>query len=266
MEQIVSVPQRRGRPARPSLSVGIADSAEIVRAAQELRYRVFADEMGANLPTVIPGIDHDAFDPHCHHLVVRDDTSGEVVGTYRVLTPESASGIGYYSETEFDLTRLEHLRPQLVEIGRSCVHPDHRSGATITLLWAGLGQFMKEHGYEYLIGCASVSMADSGHLAASLYGQLSSGPQSRMAPEEYRVFPRCPLHLAALRRDLPAEPPPLIKGYLRAGAWVCGDPAWDPDFNTADLPLLLPMARLSDRYARHFLGEQGGGGTSVMNG
>ena len=130
----------------------------------------------------------------------------------------------------------------------------------------GMAAVMKEHGYEYLIGCASVSMADSGHLAASLYGQLSSGPQSRMAPEEYRVFPRCPLHLAALRRDLPAEPPPLIKGYLRAGAWVCGDPAWDPDFNTADLPLLLPMARLSDRYARHFLGEQGGGGTSVMNG
>jgi len=266
MEQIVSVPQRRGRQARPSLSVGIADSAEIVREAQELRYRVFADEMGANLSTAIPGLDHDPFDAHCHHLVVRDEANGEVVGTYRILTPESASRIGYYSETEFDLARLDHLRPQLVEIGRSCVHPGHRSGATITLLWAGLGQFMKEHGYEYLIGCASVSMADGGHLAASLYGQLSSGPQSRMAPEEYRVFPRCPLHLAALRRDLPVDPPPLIKGYLRAGAWVCGEPAWDPDFNTADLPLLLPMARLSDRYARHFLGEQGGGGTSVMNG
>jgi putative hemolysin len=266
MEQIVSVPQRRGRPARPSLSVGIADSAEIVRAAQELRYRVFAYEMGANLSTAIPGLDRDLFDAHCHHLVVRDEANGEVVGTYRILTPESASRIGYYSETEFDLARLDHLRPQLVEIGRSCVHPGHRSGATITLLWAGLGQFMKEHGYEYLIGCASVSMADGGHLAASLYGQLSSGPQSRMAPEEYRVFPRCPLHLAALRRDLPAEPPPLIKGYLRAGAWVCGEPAWDPDFNTADLPLLLPMARLSERYARHFFGEQGGGGTSVMNG
>ena len=266
MEQIVSVPQRRGRPARPSLSVGIADSAEVVRAAQELRYLVFADEMGANLSTAIPGVDHDAFDPHCQHLVVRNDASGEVVGTYRILTPESASRIGYYAETEFDLARLEPLRPELVEIGRSCVHPDHRSGATITLLWAGLGQFMKEHGYKYLIGCASVSMADGGHLAASLYASLSSGAQSRMAPEEYRVFPRCPLPLAALRGDLPVEAPPLIKGYVRAGAWVCGEPAWDPDFNTADLPILLPMARLSDRYARHFLGEQGGSGTSVMNG
>jgi putative hemolysin len=266
MEQLVTVPQRRGRPARPSLSVGVADSADVVRAAQELRYRVFAEEMGANLPTTIPGVDHDAFDPHCHHLVVRDDTSGEVVGTYRILTPESASRIGYYSETEFDLARLEHLRPELVEIGRSCVHPEHRSGATITLLWAGLGRFMKEHGYNYLIGCASVSMADGGHLAASLYSSLSSGAHGCLAPAEYQVFPRCPLPLAALRRDLPVEAPPLIKGYLRAGAWVCGEPAWDPDFNTADLLILLPMARLSDRYARHFLGEQGGNAASVMNG
>jgi putative hemolysin len=266
MEQIVSSNRRRARPARPSLSFGIAESAEAVRAAQELRYRVFAEEMGANLSTAIPGVDHDAFDPHCHHLVVRDDTSGEVVGTYRILTPERATRIGYYSETEFDLSRLEPLRPQLVEIGRSCVHPDHRSGAAITLLWAGLGQFMKEHGYRYLIGCASVSMADGGHLAASLYASLSGGASGRMAPEEYRVSPRCPLPLAALRRDLPVEPPPLIKGYLRAGAWVCGEPGWDPDFNTADLPMLLPMARLSDRYARHFLGEQGGTGTSVMDG
>jgi putative hemolysin len=266
MEQTVSVPRRRGRPARPSLSVGIADSTEVVRAAQELRYRVFADEMGANLSTAIPGIDHDAFDPHCHHLVVRDDASGEVVGTYRILTPERASRIGYYSETEFDLARLEHLRPRLVEIGRSCVHPDHRSGATIALLWAGLGRFIKERGYKHLIGCASVSMADGGHLAASLYSSLSNGAQGRMAPEEYRVSPRCPLPLAALRSDLPVEAPPLIKGYLRAGAWVCGEPAWDPHFNTADLPMLLPMARLSDRYARHFLGEQGGSETSVIDG
>ncbi len=266
MEQVISLPQRRGRPARPSLSVGIAESAAVVRAAQELRYRVFAEELGARLSTPTPGVDQDSFDPHCHHLVVRDDASGEVVGTYRILTPEHASRIGYYSETEFDLARLEHLRPKLVEIGRSCVHPDHRSGATITLLWAGLGQFMTERGYGYLFGCASVSMADGGHLAASLYGQLSRGPQSRMAPEAYRVFPRCPLPLAALRSDLPVEAPPLIKGYLRAGAWVCGEPAWDPDFNTADLPLLLPMARLSDRYARHFLGEQGGNAASAMSG
>ena len=257
MVQLASVSKRSSRPARPRLSVAIADSADAIRAAQELRYRVFAEEMGAKLSTPIPGVDVDAYDPFCQHLVVRDDASGEVVGTYRILAPESADQAGYYSESEFDLSRLDALRPSLVEIGRSCVHPDHRNGATIGLLWAGLGYFMQEHGYEYLMGCASISMADGGHIAASLYASLAGGPARHLAPPEYRVFPRCPLPLEALRQDLAVEAPPLIKGYLRAGAWVCGEPAWDPDFNTADLPMLLPMSRLSHRHFRHFLAGQG---------
>lgn len=256
MEQLARAAERRLRPTRPSLSVGIAESADVIRAAQRLRYQVFAGELGANLAGDIPGVDHDAFDPFCKQLVVRDEASGEVVGTYRILTPENARRIGYYSEGEFDLARLQALRPRLVEIGRSCVHPDHRTGVTITLLWAGLARFMREHGYDYLMGCASVGMTDGGHRAASLYTALSTGPGSHLSPAEYRVFPRCPLPLDALRRDLVVDPPPLIKGYLRAGAWICGEPAWDPDFNTADLPILMPMARVSDRYAKRFLTEQ----------
>jgi putative hemolysin len=183
--------------------------------------------------------------------VVRDRGSGEVVGNYRILSPENARQVGYYSENEFDLTRLQHLRPRLVEIGRSCVHPDYRNGATIALLWSGLARYMTERGYDYLMGCASISMADGGHAAASLYNRLSGN----LGPQEYRVFPRCPLPLAALKKDQPAEMPPLIKAYLRAGAWVCGEPAWDPDFNTADLPILMPMGRVSGRYAKHYLGQ-----------
>lgn len=244
-----------GRQRKPSrnLSVGLAQSEREILAAQKLRYRVFAEELGAKLNTRIPGVDQDIYDAYCEHLVVRDENSGEVIGTYRILTPENAHKIGsYYSEGEFDLTRLQHLRPKMVEIGRSCVHPDYRSGATITLLWAGLAAFMQEHGYEYLIGCASISMADGGHAAASLYNRLADN----MSPLEYRVFPRCPLPLEALQNDQHAELPPLIKGYLRAGAWVCGEPAWDPDFNTADLPVLMPMSRIDARYAKHFLGRQ----------
>lgn len=246
-------------PARqkPALSVGLAHSPEEIEEAQRLRYRVFADEMGARLPTRTAGVDQDIYDPYCDHLVVRDEQSGEVVGTYRILSPQNARRIGgYYSENEFDLTRLQHLRGKLVEIGRSCVHPDYRSGATIALLWAGLARYMVEGGYEHLIGCASVSMADGGHAAASLYNRLGA----HLSPLEYRVFPRCPLPLAALNGNLPDDRrppvPPLIKGYLRAGAWICGAPAWDPDFNTADLPVLLPMRRLDARYARHFIGSQ----------
>lgn len=237
------------RPERQKLALGFARTPSEIADAQRLRYRVFAGEMGANLPSRVPGIDQDIYDPYCEHLVVRDTRSGEVVGNYRILSPESARQIGYYSENEFDLTRLQHLRPRLVEIGRSCVHPAYRSGATIALLWAGLARYMTDRGHGYLIGCASVSMADGGHAAASLYNRLAE----HLGPPEYRVFPRCPLPLAALRNDRPAETPPLIKAYLRAGAWICGEPAWDPDFNTADLPILMPMAKVSPRYAKHYL-------------
>ncbi len=238
--------------ARHQLSVGLATSPSEILDAQRLRYRVFAGEMGANLPTRTPGVDRDIYDPFCEHLVVRDESSGDIVGTYRILAPTPARQIGYYSENEFDLTRLQHLRPRLVEIGRSCVHPDYRTGATIALLWAGLAQYMSDNAYDYLMGCASISMADGGHAAASLYNRLAA---DHLGPQEYRVFPRCPLPLAALQQDRTAETPPLIKGYLRAGAWICGEPAWDPDFNTADLPILMPMARVTARYARHYLGN-----------
>ncbi|MGB4467400.1 MAG: GNAT family N-acyltransferase [Azovibrio sp.] len=244
--------QKAIKPARPKLSVGLATDKDEILEAQRLRYRVFAGELGAKLSNRIPGVDEDIFDRWCEHLVVRDDDSGEVVGTYRILSPVNARRVGYYSEGEFDLTRLQHLRPRLVEIGRSCVHPDYRSGATIALLWQGLSHYMQSNGYDYLMGCASISMADGGHAAASLYQRLAHGEKSYLSPLEYRVFPRCPLPLAALRQDAPADLPPLIKGYLRAGAWICGEPAWDPDFNTADLPILISIARVDSRYAKHF--------------
>ena len=241
----------RARPEKKSLSVGLACGQSEILDAQRLRYRVFAGEMGANLPSRTPGVDRDIYDPFCEHLIVRDEAAGRIVGTYRILSPAAARKVGgYYSENEFDLTRLQHLRPRLVEIGRSCVHPDYRTGATITLLWSGLAQYMTEQGYDYLIGCASISMADGGHAAASLYNRLSE----HLGPQEYRVFPRCPLPLAALQQDRQTPTPPLIKGYLRAGAWICGEPAWDPDFNTADLPVLMPMAKVAARYAKHYLG------------
>ena len=246
------------RRERRQLSVGLAVSEREIHEAKKLRYRVFADEMGARLPTKTPGVDHDFYDPYCEHLVARDEQSGEIVGTYRILTPEAARRVGgYYTEDEFDLTRLLHLRPYMVEIGRSCVHPDFRTGATITLLWSGLANFMMARKYRFLTGCASVSMADGGHNAVALYDRL----KDHLAPTEYRVFPRNPLPLEPLRQDVKPEIPPLIKGYLRAGAWICGEPAWDPDFNTADLPILLPMDRVEGRYAKHFQIDDKAGAT-----
>ncbi|MEW6133026.1 MAG: GNAT family N-acyltransferase [Pseudomonadota bacterium] len=227
------------------------DDAEIAEA-QQLRYKVFAEEMGARLPSAHMGMDIDSFDSLCDHLLVRDTFSGEVVGTYRILPPDSAKKSGYYSEQEFDLTRFHFLRPRMAELGRSCVHPAYRSGAVIALLWMGLADYMTRHGYDYMIGCASIGMADGGYLAASVYRHVSA---RHMSPVEWRATPRNPLPLELLDNGTPGLPPPLIKGYLRVGAMVCGEPAWDPDFNTADLLLLLPMKQINRSYMRHFVNK-----------
>ncbi len=251
--ELIQIETTTKRPKKlQGLAVSFATREKDVLEAQRLRYRIFAEEMGAHLPSRTPGVDHDMFDPFCEHLIVRDTETHEIVGTYRILSPENANMVGYYTENEFNISRLRMLRPSLVEIGRSCVHPDYRTGATIMMLWSGLAQYMKKNRYNYLMGCASISMADGGHIAASLYKQLS---QQYACPPEYSVIPHCPLPIHALNQNLQAEIPPLIKGYLRAGAWICGEPAWDPDFHTADLHILLPMNKVSSRYANHYLGS-----------
>ena len=238
---------------KPKFSVNLARTESEVREAQKLRYKVFAEEMGAKMPGNEERIDQDRYDFYCDHLLVRDENTNEVVGTYRILSPEQAvKAGGYYSEGEFDLSRLDNLRSSLVEVGRSCVHADYRDGRVITLLWAGMAQYMVNNNYDYLIGCASISMVDGGHNAANIYSNIKS---DSMGPVEWRVTPICALPYAALLDQADVFVPPLIKGYLRLGAYVCGDPAWDPDFNTADLLLLLPMSQLNKRYARHFLGK-----------
>ncbi|MGE5466616.1 MAG: GNAT family N-acetyltransferase [Ignavibacteria bacterium] len=232
-------------------TVRFATTQSEIREAQKLRYRVFVEEFGARLQTREAGVDEDFYDAYCEHLIVRDEEQGRIVGTYRVLSPSAAARVGnYYSENEFYLTRLQHLRPGIVEVGRSCIDPAYRSGAVIALLWAKLAEYMTSNDYGYLVGCASISMADGGHNAANLFTQLA---EKHLAPAEYQVAPRCPLPFQALADGAPASIPPLLKGYLRAGAWICGEPAWDPDFNSADLLLLLPMANISARYRKHFV-------------
>ena len=236
--------------SRYHVSLAVDDSE--IREAQRLRHEVFAEEMGARLSSVLPGHDIDLYDPFCDHLLVRELGSGEVVGTYRILPPESARHVGsYYSEQEFDLTRLHFLRPRMAELGRSCVHPAHRSGGVIARLWIGLADYMTRYGYEYMVGCASIGMADGGHIAASVYRQLI---ERHLAPVEWRTTPRYRLPVESLDDGRAATLPPLTKGYTRLGAMVCGEPAWDPDFNTADLLMLLPMAQLNRSYARRFVG------------
>jgi putative hemolysin len=252
-----AVPTPRARPAR--LEAVWARHEDEVAAAQRLRYEVFAQEVGARLrpPAGTPeGHDVDLFDRYCEHLLVRTPATAEepaqVVGTYRVLTPEGARlAGGFYSDQEFDLVRLRPQRARMAELGRSCIDAHWRTGSVILLLWSALAAFMQRNGYESVFGCASMSMHDGGHAAASLWEQLR---RTHLAPVDMHVRPRLPLPLESLRKDLPVEAPPLIRGYLRCGARVLGEPAWDPDFNTADLPLMLRLQDLPATYRKHFNG------------
>lgn len=237
-------------PSFSKLSLSLASTEEEVKEVQRLRYKVFIEAMGLTALANAEGLDRDEFDEHCDHLIVRDTKTLKVVGTYRILGPNAARQLGrFYSETEFDLSRLHNIRDSIAEAGRACIHPDYRSGAVIMMLWAGLAAFMRRERCTYLIGCASISLTDGGHNAAAIYRNFK---EEDFAPLEYRVKP----HLAFPFEDMDhghiARIPPLLKGYIRAGGWVCGEPAWDPDFHSADLFLMLPLANLDNRYAKHY--------------
>ena len=249
--------QRVEKPAAGKILVQWARHQEEVRQAQRLRYNVFALEMGANLSKTLPGHDIDLFDDYCEHLLVRDEATLEVIGTYRVLTPTQAKRVGStYSDIEFDLTRLRMLRSRMVELGRSCVHADHRHGGVILALWGALAEFMGRNQLDTMMGCASIPMqhngVSTGQAAASIWRQVR---QTSLAAIEYRVTPRLALPVEKLDDTLDVEPPALIKGYLRLGAKVLGAPAWDPDFNSADLPMMMRIADLPARYRKHFSGK-----------
>lgn len=231
-----------------NLVLSVANTLEEVREAQRLRYRVFIAARELQ-PMLIDDIDEDEFDGFCDHLTVRDKLTNEVVGTYRFLSPKSAQRCGrYYSETEFDISRLHHLRERMAEAGRACIDPEFRSGAVLLLLWGGLATLLEKARCDYLIGCASVSLADGGALAAWLCSHLST---THLAPIEYRVFAHTAFK-TSVTSNKAQRIPPLLNSYLRNGAWIGGAPAWDANFHCADFFLLLPLTRLNPMYASHF--------------
>jgi putative hemolysin len=247
----------RAPEKRSPYSIALARSAREVDEAQKLRYQVFVEEMGAELPAeaLQRHRDADEYDADCEHLLVRDNATGNVVGCYRIMRPDVARRRGgFYADSEFDLSRLANIRSTTAEVGRACIHPDFRSGSVIMMLWSGLSRFMVENGVEYVIGCASIPLADGHENALAVYRDTA---RKCLAPSEYRVFPKNPYPVPALDSEAQSHVTPhipaLIKGYTRLGAWIGGAPAWDPHFNTADLFVLLPIARMKGAYAKHFL-------------
>jgi putative hemolysin len=244
------IPSLEAKQATPRLALSLASTPKEVREVQRLRYKVFIEGQGLSALANEEGLDRDEFDEFCDHLIVRDASTLKVVGTYRMLSAAKSRRLGrFYSENEFDLGRLNNVRSRMVEAGRACIHPAYRGGSVIMLLWSGLADYMRREGCDFLVGCASMSLADGGHNAIAVYQSLLV---KHAAPMEYRVTPHLPFPIHSLEPAAKPQVPPLIKGYMRSGAWLCGEPAWDPDFESADIFLMLPLANLDGRYAKHY--------------
>lgn len=243
MSRIEQIPQRRLQAERLT-------TPEALHEAQRLRYQIFALECGAQLPGADHELDHDAFDLACRHIGVRDINSGALVATTRLLDHSAALGLGrFYSEQEFTLHGLSALTGAVLEVGRTCVAPHARNGATIAVLWAELAEIMNEGNYRYLMGCASIPMHDGGLQAHAIMQRLR---EHHLCQKRLRAEPLRPLPALQVPDNLITQMPPLLKAYMRLGAKICGEPCWDPEFHVADVFILLQRDQLCPRYARHF--------------
>lgn len=210
----------------------LADSASAVRAVQALRFEVFNVELDEGLPqSYDSGLDADPFDAVCDHLIVEDASSGAVVGTYRLQTGTRAgAALGYYSEREFDFSPFEAMRGQIVELGRACIHRDHRNFAVLNLLWKGIAAYAQARGGRYLVGCSSLTSQDEAEGAAAFLAL-----DAHLAPRPWRTAPTAAF-ACAMRRTAAQAPriPRLLSAYLALGACICGPPAIDREFRTID--------------------------------
>lgn len=234
-------------------TVAFARTVEERLETQRLRYRVFAAELGARIEDAGTGLDRDSYDPHCRHLYVRENASGRIVACTRILTDDRAAAAGgFYSAHEFDLGWLPHLPGRVMEIGRTCVAPEYRSGAVIALLWSGIADLIRRERFDSLFGCASIGLEDGGANAEAVLRILRA---DYFSPPRHRAHPRRPLPPCRTKASTSAQLPPLLKAYVSLGAKACGEAYWDPDFNCADVFMLLNVRDLEPRYARRFFGR-----------
>lgn len=226
-------------------------------AACRLRFRVFNLELGEGLAeSYASGMDQDAFDDVCEHLLVEEKETGRIVGTYRMQSGMTAwRHLGYYSAQEFDFTPYEPLRPQILELGRACIEREHRTRSEVLLLlWRGIAQYAEHHGFRYLIGCSSVTSQDPA-TGWALYHQLSPflvDASLRTVPTAGYTLPS-PLSDSAMPET---KVPKLLKTYLAVGSRICSEPAWDRDFGTIDFLTLQDMEQLTPAARNRFLCRQ----------
>jgi putative hemolysin len=217
---------------KPIYKGRLAASAQDIKAAQSLRFEVFNLEMGQGLGSAYESaLDSDPFDAHCDHLIVEELGSGTIVGTYRMQTGRrAAQGLGYYSQREFDFSPFENFRDQILELGRACIHQDHRNFAVLNALWKGIAAYAQEHGARYLMGCSSITSQDpaAGESALrQLAPHLAPAPWLTQAHPDF-VCPPSPY------LPVPTKIPRLLSAYLQLGARISAGPAMDREFGTID--------------------------------
>ncbi len=245
----------------PSFTIRLAETEQDLRAAQRLRYDVFVRELGGGGEMVDhdAGLEQDKFDPYFDHMLAIDDETGETVGVYRLLPGERAAELGqFYSEDEYDLTVLKQSGRKLLELGRSCLHPDYRGGTAMYDLWNGLASYVNEREIEVLFGVASFHGTD----VTALAQPLSMLHHNHLAPADLRVRAQPDvfqsMNLVAPedldRRAAMVQVPALIKAYLRLGGFVGEGAFIDHSFNTTDVCLTLDTARMNERQKRIYGG------------
>jgi len=205
--------------------------------------------------------DFDAFDDYCDHLLVFDERCGDsaraVVGTYRVMRREAAARAGgFYSADEYDIRNLLSFPGEILELGRSCIAPEYRTGSTMQLLWRGIAEYVLAYDIGLMFGCASLPGVDPDALALP----LSYLYQHHLAPPALRPW-ALPHRYVAMNRIAPEDVapgralrmlPPLIKGYLRLGGFVGEGAVVDHDFGTVDVCVVVKTEWVTDRYYRHY--------------
>lgn len=252
-----------------SMSVLIARTKQEIHSAQAVRYHVFYREMDARADTRnrLSGRDFDDWDAVCDHLLIVDEIAGseKVVGTCRLLrgSVAGARSSGFYSQSEFDIETLikRHVGLEFLEIGRSCILEEWRNKRTIELLWHGIWAYALRHRTDVMFGCASFTGADPARHTAQLsflYHFAAPEPEwdVRARPDRAARLNLVPKDCLEPKRVL-ASLPPLIKGYLRLGAWTGRDAVADRQFNTTDVLIILPVARLNPRYVNYYGADAG---------
>jgi putative hemolysin len=233
--------------------IRLASNVDEIRAAQALRFQIFNLELNEGLAqSYDTGRDADAFDAVCDHLLVHHLPSQQIVGTYRLQTgTNAAKNLGYYSAQEFQFDGFEPYRNQIVELGRACVHRQHRNLVVLGLLWKGIADYAVERGARYLLGCSSLTSQDAA-MGASAYTELCRKKHLVENAWQTRPLPAfdCPLDRLA---DEPVSIPKLLRAYLTIGAKICGPPALDREFKTIDFLTLVDLQQLSPSARERFL-------------